>query len=429
MSKKSLSRRWPYAVLLVLLVSFARCQFGKYSPKTEAMPLLEDDVLWVSSVPLGADVVIFQKEKDQQFPLREKKDDEPVRPGIQMAGHSERITQHAAGPFTRTPAGKTPLTIKVPPGIYCVAVQLDVSAEKPEFEFCQILAGTGTKQSGEVYGNLGSIRKIGGHGMGLHYNDGNLEEWALCDGEGLLKVGKTYEIEKKAGESASVIALFQRVDEDPAAIYSSVPEDYRFKERFLGPGAFEAFGFPPDESEQAFQRVMRGGKVLVKDGEFGLICELLPFSADGKKGGISFSMSGMPPTRIPAPDPGPKSECEEFFESLEQQDYPIETLIEALGDRWQRFTPREKVKAEEAWNELDKEDRQGMYFIYRFPEQALPCFEECGMMDFAQFKIQDYRDNAEEIASEYPWIDLDNPSDGDRLFLYAMITAHRMAPR
>jgi hypothetical protein len=57
-----------------------------------------------------------------------------------------------------------------------------------------------------------------------------LEFWALYSKGLLKKVGKTYEVEKKPQETAAVIALFQRKNEDPHLYTSSTIRHHTLNE-------------------------------------------------------------------------------------------------------------------------------------------------------------------------------------------------------
>ena len=282
--------------VLLCLILFGCVRFKRPDPSlTEGpMPLIDEDVLWVSSVPLGANVVVFQKVKDEFFPLvpADRQDEKPRIVGLQSRTSSEPLEQHTTGPLARALAGKTPLAVQIPPGTYCVGVQLDISSEENlAWELCQFMTGLGASKSAEIYSDI-ARGKIGHGGIGLFLNDGNLEEWLLCDGTGVKKAGRTYEIEKKEGETATVIALFQKKDENPDRAYQTLPEEYRFRNRFLSPGSFEAFEIPKNETEGMFERLMHGGKVLYLDEKLRFMCELTPLGErpDGRSAG-GFNMS------------------------------------------------------------------------------------------------------------------------------------------
>ena len=228
------------------------------------MPLLNEDVLWVSSVPLGASVVVFEKDKG---------DTGKPDSGGRLSGTSEVLEQHRSGPFARVAAGATPLTLQLPPGTYRVGVQIDLADEMPRWEFCNIATLFGTMKSAEIYSPLDS-GSIGEDGLSFTLADKNLQEWVLCDSDTVRKIGKLYEVEKKEGETATVIAVFQRKDEDPDRIYETLPDDYRFRGRVISPEGLEIFGVPKSESKAMFRRLMRGGKVLYSDGDFHFKCEL-----------------------------------------------------------------------------------------------------------------------------------------------------------
>lgn len=263
-----------------------------------AMPLMEEDVLWISSVPLGASVVVFQKEEGQLFALEEDNGHNVTKKtfALQSIGSPVALDQHTAGPFSRSLAGKTPLSVKVPPGIYCVGVQLDISGEEIFRKvLCQFLGRLGTSKSTEIYSDR-ARGKMGNSSVGFFLNDGNQEEWYLCDGDGVVKAGRTYEIEKKEGETATVIALFQKQDDDPDKVYETLPEDYTFRDRyFLSPGMIEAFEIPQNESERVYERMMRGGKAVYLDQNLRFKGELKPLgrTPDGKQSG-GFTMSFWP---------------------------------------------------------------------------------------------------------------------------------------
>ena len=252
------------------------------------MPLLDEDVLWVSSVPLGASVVVFEKDKG---------DTGKPDSGVWMSGTYEVLEQHRSGPFARVAAGATPLTLQLPPGAYRVGVQIDLADEMPSWDFCNTATLFGTMKSAEIYSHLDS-GSIGDEGLGFTLADNNLQEWVLCDSDTVRKIGKIYEVEKKKGETATVIAVFQRKDENPDRIYETLPDGYRFRDRFMSPEGLEIFGIPKSESKAMFRRLMRGGKVLYSDGDFHFKCELNPLGRrpeGGIAGGFTISWTGVPP--------------------------------------------------------------------------------------------------------------------------------------
>lgn len=271
------------------------------------MPLIDEDVLWVSSIPLGATVFIFEKHKGERFPLNpdDNSSKKPETPQMQMQtrGVEKGAFEHKAGPFSRKPVGITPLAVQVPPGTYCVGIQLDVSSENVAWQF--FTKGTAEDKETaelllanvELYANLGENNVGLGYEWTQYQGDGNLELWALVGDGGLFKkVGKTYEVEKKLGEAATIIALFQLKDEDPAKIYETLPEGYRFKKRLLlTPKGLEIMGVPRTMSKQTFKRLMHGGKVLLCNLEASFMCELTPLGPSpggGEKGGFRMTKVG-----------------------------------------------------------------------------------------------------------------------------------------
>ncbi len=280
-------RQTSHIISLLLCLVLSGCVRFEWPDSTlteDPMPLIDEGVLWISSVPLGARVVVFEKEAD--------KPDGP-KAGMQyMYGKSELLDQHTSGPFARASAGKTPLAVKVPPGKYCIGVQINVKPDELQWGFCQTATFSGMMQSAEIYSSVGAGR-IGHEGIGLYLNDGNLEEWVLCDENGVTKAGKTYEVEKKEGETATVIALFQRKEVDPDRMYETLPDDYRFRNRlFMSPEGLEIFGIPKSESKLTYRMLMRGGKVLYSDGDFHFMCELIPLGQSS--GGFKISSMGNP---------------------------------------------------------------------------------------------------------------------------------------
>ena len=266
----------------------------------EPMPHISEDVLWVSSIPLGADVFVFEKKQKERFPPDPNNDLDkyPEKGLVQMHTLENTALQHTTGPFSRKPVGKTPVTIKVPAGMYCVGVQLDVASENIPFqyfgeaedseEYAEAFKWFSGTQELEIYANLGPLN-VGlgefGHLSPYLYDD-NLEFWALYSKGLLKKVGKTYEVEKKQGETAAVIALFQRKNEDPDKIYNALPEEYRFNKRInLIPDIIEIWGVPKNMSKPLYRRVLRGGKAMVYDSQSDcILIELTPLgpAASGK---------------------------------------------------------------------------------------------------------------------------------------------------
>jgi hypothetical protein len=167
------------------------------------------------------------------------------------------------------------VAVRLEPGIYCVAVLLDVSAQAIP---CGMIGLTSYANLGErAYGTGGGTTTP----MTPFLSDGNQEIWQFCSDEKVTRVGKTYEVEKKAGEPATILSLFQRDGEEPARLYGSLPESYGFQKCEMGqmqsPASLEMWGVPPEKSREVLPRLLRGGKVLLwdEDGSY-FMFELTP---------------------------------------------------------------------------------------------------------------------------------------------------------
>jgi len=273
----------------------------------ESMPHISEDILWISSIPLGADVFVFEKKPKERFPLNPDDDlnKDPEKSMMQMHSEENSALQHTVGPFSRESVGKTPLKIKVPAGTYCIGVQLDVASENIPFQFFGENAEDDTTklfsdaQRLEIYANLGPWNVgLGEFGtLSPYLYDRNLEFWGLYSKGYLKKVGKTYEVEKKGGEASTVIALFQRKDKDPDEIYNTLPKEYRFNERSFLKEMLEIYGAPKGRTKKLYQQVLRGGKAIVYDSQSDyILVELLPLgpaeSGKGKRSEYTTTVMG-----------------------------------------------------------------------------------------------------------------------------------------
>jgi hypothetical protein len=275
----------------------------------EAMPAFEEDVLWISSVPLGAEVIVFEKEKGQIFPPQPDNDAQS-KAFMFMTTHSGTEIKHKTGPFIHEVAGVTPLKLTISPGVYCVAVQLDVSSENIEFSFYgEEDQSSESPELDKIYTDsdiLELYTSFGRSEVGFDkfYNpssylqDGNMELWALYAKGHLKKISKIYEIEKEDGKPSTLIALFQHKDEKPDKIFNELPLAYKFNERsMLTPDLLEIWGIPKKESQQFHERLHRGGKALICDSRNDyMMVELKPVEIDisknSKSGGYTMSMAG-----------------------------------------------------------------------------------------------------------------------------------------
>lgn len=267
--------------LIYLTFAFSGCvhSFQAQELFPEPMPAFDEDVLWVSSVPLGAKVVVFEKEKGQIFPLNPDKASDN-KPFMSMSNRNDPEIKHKIGAFAREIVGTTPLKLELPPGTYCVGVQLDVASENIHFsyfdesnkseELSELTKAYTDADIFEIYENLGTSDV----GYDIFDNptsylqDGNLEMWGLYNKGHLKQIGKTYEIEKKEGEPVTVIALFQRHNEDPDKVYNMLPPEYQFNKReALMPGLLEVWGVPKKESKRFHKRLHHGGKAMLCDPE------------------------------------------------------------------------------------------------------------------------------------------------------------------
>jgi hypothetical protein len=296
--------------LFACLICFAENPSDNKTVKKDFMPFIEDDVLWVQSIPPGANVYILKKQKGQRFPLEQDSNNPPMQ--MKTSSGSEELSQHTTGPFSGKSAGTTPLEIKVSPGIYCIGIQLDVSSENIPWKFGFFPDSNNTKEveamewltkpkSAEIY--VAGDANVGLNDLWDKYlTDGNLEMWGLANNGFFKKVGKTYEVEKKKGKTATVIALFQRKDQDTAKIYESFKENYKSDSRGVEPQLFESLaGVSNDKAGELTKRLLRGGKVLITEGDASLLCELTPIEREpngaSRQGGLRFIKVGEFPKK------------------------------------------------------------------------------------------------------------------------------------
>lgn len=297
---------------LFLFILFLGCDRSPSSETLppEPMPAFNEDVLWISSVPLGAKVIIFQKEKSHPFSPN-KEDVSVNEPCLLYLPGGDSEIDHKTGPFAHEIAGVTPLKIKVSPGAYGVIVQLDVSSENIQSGFMNAREKT---EEGRTVTNMFTENRLevyeyfAGKAVGFdnfgnptsYLQDGNIEMWGFYH-KGLLKeVAKSYEIEKEDGKPATLIALFQRCNEDPGKIYNMLPPEYQFNKRHtLMPEILEMWGISKAESAQYYQQLLHGGKVLRCDSSPNhLMLELKPVEitisdqSTTYTGGYTMSISG-----------------------------------------------------------------------------------------------------------------------------------------
>jgi len=253
-------------------------------PETGAMPLQGESVLWISSIPLGADVYLIKDDDLQRPGARPIDPNATEEKGPSMSMHNiERTTvQHETGPFSQPSLGKTPLAIEVPDGNYIIGVQLDVKDNNVPWELAVIGEKSGIPGMAESWKNM-EVRdslpagEIGLSESGTSYlNDGNQELWAIITNGFVRKVGKTYSVQKKTGETATVIALFQRQGEDPQELYETLPADYKFRSRMLYPSFWEVAGVPKSDCKKFHERLTRGGKAVYLGKKKYVLCEFTP---------------------------------------------------------------------------------------------------------------------------------------------------------
>jgi hypothetical protein len=253
-------------------------------PESGVMPLQNENVLWISSIPLGADVYLIKDDELQRHGSRSADPHATDKEGPSMSMHSIKSTsvQHETGPFSQQSLGKTPLAIEVPDGNYIVGVQLDVKDDNVPWEFALMGEETGVLGAAESWKNM-EIRDslhegaIGPSSNGTGYlNDGNQELWAIITRGLVRKIGKTYMVQKKAAQTATVIAIFQRKGEDPQELYETLPADYKFRSRMLGPSIWEVAGVPKANCKKFHERMMLGGKAIYLGKKKYVMCEFTP---------------------------------------------------------------------------------------------------------------------------------------------------------
>lgn len=268
------SVRCSISVILAVLALSANGSSGadKFPVEPKArMPLPTEDVLWVSSIPSGAKVFVFAKKKGQVFPP----ENTDGKPSVASTWTDQPTKGDQQGPWVRESLGVTPLAIHVPAGIYCVAVLLDVAIEKVP---CGLTASSG-------YLNLGRYNIGFGEGdismtFSSYLNDGNQELWQFCVDGVAQRIGKTYEVEKTEGQAATVIALFQHVDQDLSKLYKPFPNASGATNYMATPDSLILDGLPADQAPVVSDRLQRGGKVLQLDADGSyLMVELTPAGA------------------------------------------------------------------------------------------------------------------------------------------------------
>jgi hypothetical protein len=246
-------------------------------PESESMPLQGENVLWVSSIPLGANVYLIKNDASLKSDV--KPNDQNATGNYPLSMWAKPIesnaVQHESGPFSQPTVGKTPLAIEVPDGNYIIGVQLDVKDNNIPFLWDLTTISEWWKNM-EIRNSL-DAGEIGFHQNGTGYlNDGNQELWAIITNGFVRKFGKTYSVQKKAGETATIIALFQRQNEDPQELYEMLPTDYKFQSRMLFPSFWEVAGVPKAECKKFHERLMRGGKAVYLGNKKYVLVELTP---------------------------------------------------------------------------------------------------------------------------------------------------------
>ena len=274
------------------------------------MPLQEENVLWISSIPLGADVYLI-KDDDLQRPDAKPTDPNATdKKGRYMSMHNIESTtvQHETGPFSQPLVGKTPLAIEVPDGNYIIGVQLDVKDQNIAWKFAAIAEETGASgaestlidmwKNMEVHDSL-PAGEIGHSKNGTGYlNDGNQELWAIITDGLIRKIGKTYTVKKEAGKAATVIALFQRKNKCAQDLYKTMPDDYKFRSRALAPSLWEVVGVPKADCKKFHERLIRGGKAVYLGKKKYVLCEFTPLDhavpSERRTGGFIMSWLEIP---------------------------------------------------------------------------------------------------------------------------------------
>lgn len=250
-------------------------------PECGVMPLKGDDVLWISSIPLGADVFLI-KDDDLQMPA----DPNTTKEGLSITPQLVETLQHETGPFSQASVGRTPLVLNVPDGNYTVGVQLNVSGHNIVW---RCAAQTKKKDSSETDSLVEDLFKNmeiqdsypeGGMGVPESYtgclSDGNQELWVIITDGLVRKIGKTYTVKKKSGETATVIALFQHQNEDSKHLYEALPTDYKFRWRRDVIPSSHAFGVPWSKCMKFREMLMRGGKAIYLGKKRRVMFELVP---------------------------------------------------------------------------------------------------------------------------------------------------------
>jgi len=301
-----------YGLALVLIVTLTACTqqdtIARDKPESGAMPLQNEDVLWVSSVPLGADVFVISDIESYKSNNKSNDPNAPSHDAPYMSTHTIESTaiQHEKGIFSQPAVGKTPMALNVPDGNLIIGVQLNVNdqniawelfnqANKAELSEDEFFAEMWTNV--EIYDGLPN-GEIGHSGNGTKYlNDGNQELWAIITDGIIRKIGKTYKVKKEPGKAATVIALFQREDDDPEELYKTLPEDYKLRTRtMLSAPIWEVTGVPKANCKNFHKRMIRGGKAIYIGTKKQVMCEFVPLdhAVPNKRttGGFTMRMVG-----------------------------------------------------------------------------------------------------------------------------------------
>ena len=207
------------------------------------LPGQNDDVFWVSSVPLGAEVWATMTEGKEK----------PVW------GAPHRL-------------GVTPLSERIPPGKYRVKVVIPAR-----------LAATlrsSTKLASDLTVNP------------FEFDGCKREDGVQFDSNNLVQ-SVTYEVNKQPNEAATLIALFQKKDQTLADVIQGYPAgtSFRFSDKKME-GQLLSRKIPKPEIPALLDALHRGGKIVWHGADQTLIIELVPGEP-----GVKFSEGVRPKTR------------------------------------------------------------------------------------------------------------------------------------
>ena len=250
---------WRMSLVGVGLALMAGCEplyhaYGGVERRPTTLPTtLADDELWVSSVPVGADVYV-----------------QPFIP--------DRVPSHSTAPDMRK--GVTPLQFTLPPGRYWIEVTHDADVFANYFE--------------APYDEA-QFEKDGARSEALILQP-------FAPGE-KRRVTRYYRLDKLPDQARTIVALFHPRGVALERVEALYPPESSFQ---MTPDALPQFlqeaQLPAETQALTLDLLRRGGKVVwPRDNEFAVSLEVAP---EGIRGRVNERYQGRRPPRLLLPDGG-----------------------------------------------------------------------------------------------------------------------------